>query len=51
MKIFEEQKENPTPGDFAKLIMEDFKIIDKTQNDENIRNTNTKVYNQISNQV
>ena len=43
-KIYEEQKLNPTAGDFVELIMEDFKIIDKTQKDEDIRNTNTKVY-------
>ena len=43
-KIYEEQKLNPTAGDFVELIMQDFKIIDKTQKDEDIRNTNTKVY-------
>ena len=43
-KIYEEQKLHPTAGNFVELFMEYFKIIDKTLKDEDIRNTNTKVY-------
>ena len=36
-KIYEEQKINPTPGDFSELVKDDFKIINEIQNDEKIR--------------
>ena len=43
-KIYEEQKINPTPGDFSELLKDDFKIIKEVQNDEKIRRMNTKTY-------
>ena len=38
-RIYQEQKINPTDGDFVKLISEDFKLIDEVQNDEKIKKT------------
>ena len=43
-KIYEEQKVNPTPGDFSELVKNDFKIINEVQNDEKIRQMNTTTY-------
>ena len=43
-RIYEEQKINPTRGDFSELIKEDFRMIDIPQNDELIKNTNTHTY-------
>ena len=43
-RIYEEQKNNPTPGDFIELVKGDFKIINEVQNDDKIRNTNIKTY-------
>ena len=42
--IYEEQKVNPTPGDFSELVNNDFKIINEVQNDEKIRQINTTTY-------
>merc|ERR1712115_524774 len=36
-RIYEEQKQNPSRGDFSELIKEDFRMIDTTQNDEFIK--------------
>ena len=43
-RIYEEQKRNPTTGDFTELIKEDFKLIGEIQNDEIIRNTSISAY-------
>ena len=38
-RIYIEQKQNPTKGDYVELLKEDFKIIDEAQDDEKIKNT------------
>ena len=43
-RIYKEQTINPTPGDFVKLLEEDFKLIGEKQNDIQIQNTNCTVY-------
>ena len=43
-RIYEEQKRNPSTGDFSELIKEDFKLIDKVQNDQMIRAISTHAY-------
>ena len=37
-RIYIEQKQNPTKGDYVELLREDFKIIDEAQDDEKIKN-------------
>ena len=46
-RIYNEQKRNPTSGDFVKLIADDFKLIDEEQNDVAIQNTNRQSYKQL----
>ena len=46
-RIYNEQKRNPTRGDFVQLIADDFKLIDVEQNDLAIQNTNKKSYKLI----
>ena len=46
-RIYKEQTLNPTPGDFVKLLEEDFKIIEEKQNNIQIRNMKCTVYKKI----
>ena len=43
-RIYTEQRNNPTTGDFVELISEDFKVINEVQDDAKIQNTNISVY-------
>ena len=43
-RIYTEQRNNPTTGDFVELISEDFKVINEVQDDAKIQNTNIGVY-------
>ena len=43
-KIYAEQRNNPTKGDYVELIKEDFKTIDVVQNDGEIQNQDKSSY-------
>jgi hypothetical protein len=43
-RIYNEQRKNPTVGDFVELVHEDFKMMNEVQDDAKIQNTNTGGY-------
>ena len=43
-RIYNEQLNNPTKGDFVEMIKDDFKTFNIVQNDEEIRNSTTSTY-------
>ena len=43
-RIYNEQINNPTKGDFVEMIKDDFKTFNIVQNDEEIRNSTTSTY-------
>lgn len=45
-RIYKAQKNDQTTGDFVKLLSEDFKLINRTQEDRRIQMTNRKAYKQ-----
>ena len=46
-KIYKEQINNTTPGDFVELLAKDFELINVQKNDAEIRNMNTSLYKQF----
>ena len=46
-RIYKEQLNNTTPGDFVELLAKDFELINVQKNDEEITNTNTAQYKKL----